>query len=139
MACLLARYHRRTIAAAVEGEDEVVLLHAALRRGRNCGLPKGVLGVAQRLALPDVRQPFAVAFQPDGRLWAAGVPAIPNADNRGMVLGAADRVNGDAADAHQPEVMPRCVSCHCRATSEVGSLWHAKCPYHERMGSTVIL
>jgi hypothetical protein len=111
MARLLTRRCRRTIAAAVEDEDEVLLLHAALRHGRSCGLPKGVLTVAQRLALPDLRQPFAVAFQPDGTLWAAGAAASADADDRCMVLGSADRVINGAADADRPEVMPHCVSC----------------------------
>ena len=92
------------MAAALEGEDEVLLLNAALRRGRSCDLHKGVLSVAQRLALPDLRQPFAVAFQPDGRLWAAGVAAATDAEDRCIVLGVADRAGGHEAGSDSPEV-----------------------------------
>ena len=141
MRCLLARGCRRTIAAAVEGEDEVLMLHAVLRRGRNCGLPKGVLSVAQRLAMSDLRQPFAVAFQPNGRLWVAGMAALADADNRCMVLGAADRVVGDAADADSPEVMPQYVSCYCHGLppSDVSSPWSEVCRYLMRTREWLLL
>ena len=122
---LLALWCSRTIAAAVEGEDEVLVLHAVLRRGRSCGLPKGVLSMSQRLVLPDFRQPFALTFQPGGRLWAAGM-ASSDADDRSMVLRCADRVVGDAADADKAEVMLKLVNVmvcrHAACTVRVTSL-----------------
>ena len=117
---------RRTIAAVLEGADEVVLLSAALRRGRNCGLPKGVLKVAQRLALPELRQPFAVAFQPDGRLWAAGIAADTDADNRCIVLCTADRGDGHQEGPDSPEVRSK----HSGSNEAPCSLpsWSSCCP-----------
>jgi hypothetical protein len=56
--------HRRFVALAVEGQQELQLLQLSLAQPS--------LELLQRLSWPDVVNPSCVTFDPEGRLWAAG-------------------------------------------------------------------
>ena len=91
------------MAVAVEGEDEVTFLRVKVRRGRNCGLPKGTLEVTQRLQLPGVQLPTQLSFSPSGRLWVAGRPPADNAESRCTALAAAENIQHETRPADASE------------------------------------
>lgn len=86
----------RLVAAAIEGQDAVALLAVSVRIGRNCGCTKGTLLRLKPVAMPQVQLPTSLAFDAEGRLWAAGGPLSGSGVDR-LCLSVA-RPESDAAD-----------------------------------------